>query len=310
MESMADDLHKWISEVTGISSDTQNRLLATLIVIVVLWLIQKLISGLVLRRKDDPIKKYRWRKSLSITIYILSIIIIGDIWINQIRSMATFFGLVSAGLAIALRDPLVNLAGWAFILIRKPFEAGDRIQIGEFAGDVIDIRLYQFTMIEIRNWVDADQSTGRLIHVPNSKVFSDVQANYTTGFPYIWNEIPVLITFESDWEKAKEILVRIVNEKAEHISKPAETKIREAAKRFLIVYRKLTPIVYTDVRDFGVLLTMRYLCDARTRRTSQENIWEAVLAEFAKHKDIDFAYPTTRFYDNREEGKQAPEPKN
>ena len=79
------------------------------------------------------------------------------------------------------------------------------------AGDVIDIRLFQFSINEIGNWVDADQSTGRIIHIPNGIVFTEPQANYTAGFQYIWNEIPVLVTFESDWKKAKQILTDIVN---------------------------------------------------------------------------------------------------
>ena len=67
-------------------------------------------------------------------------------------------------------------------------------------------RIFMFTLMEIGNWVDADQSTGRVIHIPNGKVFKEVLANYSKGFQYIWNEIPVLVTFESNWKKAKEIL--------------------------------------------------------------------------------------------------------
>ena len=68
------------------------------------------------------------------------------------------------------------------------------------------------TLMEIGNWVDADDHTGRLIHVPNGLIFSATLANYGKGFKYIWNEMPVLVTFESDWRKAKKILVKIVHE--------------------------------------------------------------------------------------------------
>ncbi|MBZ0199912.1 MAG: mechanosensitive ion channel family protein [Ignavibacteriaceae bacterium] len=81
----------------------------------------------------------------------------------------------------------------AFILERKPFTVGDRIQTGDVAGDVIDLRIFRFTRMEISNWVDAEQRTGRTIHVPNGKVFTEWQANYSTGFQYIWNEISVLV---------------------------------------------------------------------------------------------------------------------
>jgi small-conductance mechanosensitive channel len=223
------------------------------------------------------------------------VILIGVVWMSAFKQFGAFLGLFTAGLAIALKDPLTNLAGWFFIVFRKPFVVGDRVQIGNHSGDVIDIRMFQFTILEIGNWVDADQSTGRIIHLPNAKVFQQSQANYSTGFNYIWNEIPVLITFESDWKKTRKILESII-QKSEHLSSSAEKEILNASRNFMIYYTHLTPIVYTKVEDSGVKFTIRYLCDPRRRRGSENDIWEEILIEFQKHNDIDFAYPTTRFY--------------
>ncbi|MBN1613988.1 MAG: mechanosensitive ion channel, partial [Deltaproteobacteria bacterium] len=221
----------------------------------------------------------------------------------------TFFGLLSAGLAIALKDPLSNMAGWVFIVWRKPFEIGHRIEIGGVAGDVIDLRIFQFTMLEIGNWVDADQSTGRIIHVPNAKVFTEPQANYSQGFEYIWNEIPVLVTFESNWRKAKDILSHIAEKHGLPAGKEAAEQVAQAARKFLIFYTIYTPIVYTSVKDSGIMLTIRHLCESRKRRGVSEEIWEDILQEFSLCEDIDFAYPTTRWYDNRTEGKHQLKPK-
>jgi small-conductance mechanosensitive channel len=229
------------------------------------------------------------------------------LWLEDIQSTAVFLGLVSAGLAIALKDPLTNLVGWIFILWRRPFVVGDRIQIGQLAGDVIDQRILQFTLLEIGNWVAADQSTGRVIHNPNGKVFTEALANYTTGFEYIWNEIPVRVTFESQWEKAKDILQEIADRHATHLSQEAADHIRLAARRFMIMYSKLTPIVYTGVEENGVLLTIRYMCDPRKRRPSEHAIWEDVLRAFDEQPDIEFAYPTQRFYYRRTEVQQVSE---
>ena len=193
------------------------------------------------------------------------------------------------------------MAGWFFIVVRKPFVVGDRVQIGEHAGDVIDIRLFQFTMLEIGNWVEADQSTGRIIHMPNGKVFLESQANYSSGFEYIWHEIPVLVTFESNWQKTKSILNEIVTKHAEHLSSTAGKEIFEASKNYMIYYKNLNPIVYTKVKDSGVQFTMRYLCNPRKRRGTENDIWEEVLTQFEKHNDIELAYPTTRFYKLGEE---------
>ena len=291
-----------------IDAATQEKMLVSFAIVLVLWLCRLLVLVVVHRRSDDVRIRYRWKKTSQYFTVTLAVLIIGMIWIQGFRSLATYLGLLSAGLAIALRELVANFVGWAFILWRRPFEVGDRIQIGDTAGDVIDLRIFQFTLLEIGNWVDADQSTGRVIHVNNGKVFTESVANFSKGFEYIWNEIAVLVTFESDWEKAKEILTEIGAKYGEELSTSAEEKVQEAARRFMIFYSKLTPTVYTSVRDCGVLLTIRYLCDPRRRRSTEESIWEDILHAFADNDDIDFAYPTQRFYDNQSEGKPGTKP--
>lgn len=303
------NITKWFENTIGLSADTQAKIITTIIIIFILWLLRRIVLTIAFRKNHDVRFQYRFRKTSVYIISIIGFLILGRIWFEGFQSLTTFLGLLTAGLAIALRDPLVNLAGWLFIFWRKPFQVGDRIQLGNNSGDVIDIRIFQFTIMEIGNWVDSDQSTGRIIHIPNGKVFTDVQANYTTGFNYIWNEIPVLVTFESNWRKAKGILSQIINKHAEHLTSAAQEKIKEASRKFMIFYTKLTPIVYTTVKDSGVLLTMRYLCDPRKRRSSEHDVWEEILDEFSKCSDIDFAYPTQRFYNNINEGKKGTKPK-
>jgi small-conductance mechanosensitive channel len=293
----------WVQTHLGISPELQLRIFATLGTVVGLWLLHKLILALVYRRVHDPWSRYRWRKSLTYVFMVAGIVIVGRMWFAGVQALATFFGLLSAGLAIALKEPVSNLAGWAFIMWRRPFEVGDRVQIGTHAGDVIDLGVFQFTLNEIGAWVQADQSTGRIIHVPNGKVFTDPVANYNKGFRYIWNEVPVVVTFESDWRKAKHILGKIALKHAEHLTAQAEQELLAASQQYLINYRKLTPIVYTNVVDFGVQLTIRYLIEPRKRRGTEHAIWEDILTEFADCQDIDLAYHTTRSFKYTEEGK-------
>lgn len=293
-----------IRDIFQLSSETQNRILLSLIIFAVLFLI-KYFANLAVRKRVSDIKSaYHWRRFIFYTYSFLLIILLGFIWIKGVRSIGTFLGLISAGIAIAMHDTIANIAGWFFIIWRKPFSVGDRIQIADVKGDVIDTRLFQFSIVEIGNWVDAEQSTGRIIHIPNSKVLKENLSNYHTGFDYIWHEIPVLITFESNWKKAKEILSQIVDEKAEHLSVGAEEEIRRAAMKYMVYFKKLTPIVYTTVKDSGVMLTIRYILKPRNRRGSEQEIWELILEEFAKHDDINLAYPTTRFYKAWEENNE------
>ncbi|QGY45304.1 mechanosensitive ion channel [Maribellus comscasis] len=296
-----DAIRTYLTETTGLTHESLNKIILSLIIIFILWLLRLIILRIVWRQTKNVKTRYQWKRSISMIIPFIGIILVGSVWVQAFRQFGAFLGLFSAGLAIALKDPLTNLAGWFFIMFRKPFIVGDRVQIGEHAGDVIDIRLFQFTILEIGNWVEADQSTGRIIHLPNGKVFMEAQANYSTGFEFIWNEIKVTLTFESNWEKGKNILQQIINEHAEHISKDAEKEIFKASRNYMIYYHHLTPIVYTRVKDVGVQLTIRYLCNPRKRRGSENEIWQNILLQFKNHDDIQFAYPTTRFYKYGEE---------
>lgn len=299
---------EWVQELTGLSSPIANRLFASLAVIIILWFLRFIILRILWHRSEDSQTRYRWQKGTAYVAVALGFLIIGRAWFVGFQSVATFFGLLGAGIAIALQDPIRCMAGWMFILWRRPFTIGDRIEVGVITGDVIDIRLFKFTLLEIGNWVDADQTTGRIVDIPNGFVFTEKIANYNVGFDFIWNEIPVLVTFESDWQKAKTILRKIAEEHAAHLTESVEERLKEASKRFMISTYDLAPTVYTCVKDCGVLLTIRYLIKPEHRRSSDEAIWEGILKAFADCTDIDFAYPTIRYYDNPVEGKPGTKP--
>lgn len=292
-----------VAAVANLSHGFTENLIFSVILILGFWLLRNLILRIVYRKSEDPQIRFKWRKYLSRVLFFIALLILGRTWFEGFQSIATFLGLLSAGLIIALKDSVADLAGWLFLIWRKPFEMGDRIEIAGTSGDVIDQRIFKFSLMEIKNWVDADQSTGRVVHVPNHKVFTENIFNYTAEFPFIWNEMQVRISFESNWQKAKKILQSIADHHSANISEEAREKLRSAARSYLITYRILSPTVYTDVKDFGIVLNIRYLTNPRTRRGTEHQIWEDILNEFAKHDDIRYAYPTIRYYDHLREGR-------
>ena len=189
---------QFIERELGIGLSEQGKILASLPVLLFVIILRAVVNGAVAKRTDDAYVIYRSRKLGNYAATIVALITLGFIWLEAFDDLTTYLGLVSAGLAIALSDLLKDIAGWLYILTRRPLRVGDRVEIDGTIGDVVDIRLVRFSLIEIGNWVDADQSTGRLIHVPNGLLFTKPIANYTEGFDYIWDEVPVLITFESD----------------------------------------------------------------------------------------------------------------
>ena len=301
-----DEMINLLSEAVNIPERLLINLLISVAVIFFLLIIRFIVLRIIYRHVEDVSLHYKWKKNLSYIVGVIGLILIGRVWFEGFQSFATILGLVAAGLVIALRDTVNDLAGWVYVMSRKPFDIGDRIQIGAHKGDVVDKRLFKFTIMEIGNWVDADQSTGRVIHIPNQKILNESISNYTAGFDFIWNEIQVNLTFESNWEKAKQLIKEIAESHSQNVKTEAGRQIRRAAKSYMIVYRHLTPTVYTRVEQNGISLTVRYLTNPRTRRGTEEKIWEDVLRAFRKESDIEFAYPTTRMFLRNEEGAVIP----
>ena len=292
-----------VAQALAIPPDTLERIVGTVAVLVVWLVVGRVIRRLIGRAVEGSSARFQMTRVSGYLIGAVALFTIARLWIQGVTGIATYFGLLSAGIAIALQAPVTNIVGWLFILIRRPFRVGDRIQVGAQIGDVVDIRPQRFVMLEVGNWVHADQGTGRILHVPNGLVFKETVANYDEAFGYIWNELELTVTFESDWRKAKKALEGILERHAGELDDEVKRRLDEAAHTLHIKFPKLTPIVWTTVVEYGVRLSMRYLCKPRARRSSASQIWEEVLDAFSGMPSVAFAYPTTRRFDNVTEGK-------
>ena len=286
----------WIEQNLHLSAQIQENILKSLVALLVLWVISRVLLRLASRQQTDTRKLYQWKKTTNYVVTGLGIIFLANIWFDGFKTITTFLGIFSVGLVVVLRDPILNMMGWVFLIWKRPFKVGDRIKIGLYTGDVIDIGFFQFTINELGEWVDSEQATGRVVHIPNSQVFTQGQINYNYGFPFLWHELQVRITFESNWQRAKVILHQIALRHSERLNEEQEQRVRIEAQQHLIFYRSFEPRVFTKVRENGIQLTVRYLCNLNGRRESENKIWEDTLTEFLNSPDIRFAYPTTRFY--------------
>ena len=270
------------------------RIVVSVGIALVLYLIAWLIVRIIHRSMINLKRRHSARKT---TLYVTTLIIVGIItlmWVKNLRTVSVVISVIGAGLVVALQEMILSVAGWFLVLLKRPFEPGDRIEMGGVKGDVIDVRLFQTALLEIGGWVKEDQSTGRIVHIPNSAMFRGPLYNYTRGFEFLWNEIKIMVTFESNWKKAEEIMLSFARKESQKIGDEAHRRIKKMSERYLIYYDKLTPIVYTKIVDFGVELSLRYLTAAKMRRRTQDELSRAILDEFRKEKDINFAYPTYR----------------
>ena len=267
-----------------------NSFLALGILYLILFFVRRFINSLDLKIQE----KHEYRKRVGYAAGFIYFIILIPIWAESTKQWATIISVMSAGIALALSPVLLNLAGWVYIITRRPFNTGDRIELGKVIGDVIDIRVLHTSLLEIGNWVDGEQGTGRLVRLPHGQIFKNALYNYTQGFEYIWNELSIVITFESDWKKAKEILLEFGKQESQEIQEQVKNKIKRMSEKYLIYFKKFTPIVYTKIGDNGIKLTLRYLTDVKQRRTGENRLSTKILEAVNKTDSVKFAYPTYR----------------
>ena len=265
-------------------------------VVVVLVLVRMVVLAVVHRRITEPTVWYRTRKLTTYAITVVGFVVVASIWLEG-SGLATYVGFLTAGLAIALSDVLKNLAGWMFIVLRRPFRVGDRIEIGGRTGDVIDVRAFRFILQEFDGVTPGGTPafTGRLVHVPNGFVFTQAATNFSEGFRFILHEIPVLVTFESDWRRAREIVSEAVQDQAVPLAE-VERELRTTAQEYRLSFDGLEPTVLMTVRDSGIELTGRLAVRYERARAVEDAVWSRVLDGFAAEESIDLAYPTVRTY--------------
>ncbi len=250
--------------------------------------LRKLALRLLVDRKESRPSRLRWRKqSAYITVGIL-LLVLFPVWLPSIRSLLAFIGIFGAGVLLVLKEVILNLAGWFYILVRRPFEEGNRVSITNLIGDVIDIRPLEFSMMEVRAREDGGQSTGRVIHVPNSLVFTQPLANSSKEFLFNWNELRIPLTPKSNWEKAVEIVREVAQAKLEEVA-PTDQRIVQSEEEHAIRYRRLTPGIYVEVRDGVLLVTLRHLVEPRSTREITDRLWRAILVRFRTEADIEIS---------------------
>ncbi len=268
----------------------------TLLSFFVIVLLSRVTKRAINNNIQDLKKRHRLRKLAFYIFAALFCISLLGIWTTNFPSLTTILSFTGAGLALTLHEVVLCFVGWLTIIIKKLYDVGERIEINGIKGDVIDIGIMHTLMLEVGNWVKADQSTGRLVTVANSAVFRSQVYNYTKEFQFIWHEIEIIVTFESNSNKARDIILSIANEDADKVKDQMKRLIANMSENYVVQYRKLTPAVYTRIVDNGILLTLRYLTEPHKRRDSENRISRAIIEAFDRERDIDFAYPTTRFY--------------
>jgi small-conductance mechanosensitive channel len=234
--------------------------------------------------------KMIWRLIANI-VWIFIIIFLLSMVIGDFSGLLAF-GVIMAALLYALQKPLLNVAGWLDIIFHRPFSIGDRIEINDKKGYVVDVGMFHTTLREFGEWMEGDTFTGRLITLPNSSIFETELLNYTKDTPYIWDEIKVAVTYESDHEKAKQLIFDsakdVVGENMKKYSHYISRKMDVKDLRKDLIEE---PQIRLDLSASSLDIYVIYFCQTDKRREIKSEITEGILSRIKKSRKVNIAYP-------------------
>src|SRR2546423_674294 len=190
------------------------RIVRGAVFITVAMAIARAVSVYGIARIEDASTRFTLQRIAHLIIALgVAIIVVSIIFVNWYAAVAAF-GVGSIIIGLAVQTPMKSFIAWIYILIRQPFRVGDRIQIGDATGDVIDVGYLDTTLWEFGGkYISGDHPSGRLIKFPNEKVLDELIYNYSWPlFPYIWNEVKFQVAYNADLEFVASTMQKVTEE--------------------------------------------------------------------------------------------------
>ena len=228
--------------------------------------------------------RYRVRKFVVYAGYAVVILLVTILFEDRLGRISFALGVAGAGVVVALQDVIASFAGWFAIGLSNLYTIGHRIQIGEMKGDVIDISIMRTTVMETGSWVSGDLYNGRVLRIPNSYVLRGPIFNYSQGFRFVWDEIKVSLTANSDQHLAKETLLRVAKEKVAGYLAEAEISWKTVADNYRLENPPLEPTVSLVVCGGSLEFTLSYIVDYASRTAMKDLLFTQIVEEVLQSK--------------------------
>lgn len=221
--------------------------------------------------------RYKAQKGVEIIGYVLIIfLILMAITVDSIKDYTIIIGLFTAGITFTLQELILSIAGSFYIFFVRVYKPGDRIEINNIKGDVIDIDSIYTTIMEMGEWVNSDNYSGRIVKISNAFVFKGPIKNYSMDFPFVWDELNILITYDSDSALAKTLMMDCATEILSDYTEKSKAKWEEMVEHYYIENATLEPTIAMNLTDNWIQLNLRYITDYKRRRNTKNELFEHI----------------------------------
>jgi small-conductance mechanosensitive channel len=252
--------------------------------ILAIAVIIRILQKSAIRQIEDSNTRYRVRKLITFIGYLIAVLFISMVFRDQLGHVAVAFGVAGVGIAFALQQVILSIAGWLAIALGNFYQIGDRVQLGGIVGDVIDIGVLRTTLMECGDWVTSDLYNGRIVRLVNSFVFSEPVFNYSRDFPFLWDEITLPVKYGGDIKLARAILRGVVDEVAGGYVARAAEAWQGMIRHYRLEHESVEPMVTLVANDNWIEFTLRYVVDYKQRRMTKDQLFTRILEEFEKNK--------------------------
>ena len=258
------------------------KCLAALIGILIIHTLFRVLERTLPQRFGQAGARYKVHKFIVFAGYLCILLFLAILFEDRLGRLSVTLGVVGAGVAVALQDVVASIAGAFSIGFSSLYAVGDRVQIGDTRGDVIDIGLIRTTLMETGNWVNSDLYNGRIVRIPNSAVLKGSVFNYSQGFQFIWDEIKVLLSIASDSQFAKETFVRLAREAVGEYLGKAKTSWKLISDNYRSANPPLEPAVSLAVNAGALEFSISYVVEYTKRTIMKDRLFSRIVEEIAK----------------------------
>ncbi|MCO5297360.1 MAG: mechanosensitive ion channel family protein [Fimbriimonadaceae bacterium] len=263
----------------------------------VAWLVILVVSRIALsvvtRNVADTAARYRLRKFIGFLSLFVAAFAATVVYSDRLGGLTVAFGVAGAGIAFALQEVIASFAGWVAIMAGGYYRSGDRVQLRGIVGDVIDIGMLRTTLMETGGWVKGDLYNGRLVTIANSFVFKEPVFNYSSNFPFLWDELLLPVRYGSDRAWVRATLKRVAEEEVGEFARNAKGGWKTLSRSYLIEEAQVEPMITMVANDNWMEFTIRYVVDYKLRRTTRDRLYTKILDAFEASKGRALVASTT-----------------
>ncbi len=282
----------WAVNYAYPSIDLQKAFYTAAAIAIIHFLFKHLFQDVLIKRIKVSKTRYSFKKTVSIVYMVVLVAVVINIWVDSTQSLLVSYGIIAAGLAVALQDLFKNFVGGIIIFVTGIYRVGDRIEINSRKGDVIDIDILYTTLMEMGEWMSGDQATGRLTIIPNGYILAGSVNNYTKDHDFIWDDISVPITYDSDWKEAVTKILSVVRRETDHVAFQANKELSTLEEKYYLPKRVMEPAVFITLTDNWINFNIRYVTVVRERRMVRNKLSRLILDEIEKSDKIKVASTT------------------